>query len=152
MHFFYHIDGKKVHGLPEGTTVLGQKDDGTIYTLTVAVPEGQRVLYQGTYTIERNSTVLDLAELKLRPADDRTTDHVALLIISAPHGAVEHIVKGNPTPVLRITKENDGDSWTVLVLEMTAGQRVEIITRTNSPEVIDFNTDLGGSMRQAAAR
>lgn len=151
MHFFVHVDGKTVYGIPGGTTVLGCRDDGTTYTLTVEPPENQRVAYSGTYVIERNSKVIDLAELKLNSSDDDTTDDVALVFVFAPKGAIEQIKAGAPTEVLKIGRGDDGDSWTVLVLEMETGHRIEVVTRANSPEVIDFDLDLRSRRQKAAA-
>jgi|GEM_PF-6584939 len=155
MHFFIHVDGKTVHGVNAGTTVLGRNGNGTVYTLTATPAENHKALYKGTYIIQRNSQVLDLAELKLTAADDHTND-VALVIIHAPGGAIDLIRNGgdprrSPTQVLRITNENDGDSWTVLVLEMTGGQRVDVITRGNSAEIIEFDKGLRRCMRETAA-
>lgn len=149
MHFFVHQDGKTVYGLPPATIALGAQGDGTVYVLKV---ESSEVLYKGTYVVQRNSQITDLAELILTSTKDTSTDFVALVIIIAPLGAVEHVVRGSPTPVLRILRENDGDAAVAIVLEMTAGQRIEIVTRTNSPEVIDFGSDLFNKMRASAVR
>lgn len=150
MDFFFHQDGKTVYGLTEGTTVLGRRNDGTVYTLKVVAADQQKALQRGTYVVQRNLDLLDLTELTITDMDDGTTDDVALVIISAPNGAVEQILGGEPTEVLRLTDDSDDDSWSILVLEMTAGQRVGIITRANSSEIIDFEKDLLRSMRKTA--
>ena len=150
MHFFMHADGKTVYGLTEGTTVLGRRGDGTVYTLKVATTDQQQILRRGTYVIQRNSAILDLAELTITGMDDGTTDDVAIIIVYAPEGAVEQILGGGATEILRLTDDSDDDAWTILVLEMMAGQRVGIITRANSPEIIDFDKDLRRSMQKIA--